>query len=382
MPSESPACRGSRYVVKSVLHASAVWSAFRFPGEVLRLRDIVARSGLGKEMCFRLLYTLHECGFLEKVGENQYRIAFRLGGHRLFRLGYADQDRASSFSRQVIDGLVRACEKAQIELIMVDNRRDVKAAVRNAEHLIRERVDLAIEFQINESAAPEVAAKFQSAHIPLIAVDVPHPGATYFGADHYVAGLLGGRWLGHYAAHEWQGSVDTILLLDIARAGPILRTRVDGILYGIKDVFAAAEKCQVVRLDGKGEFRAAMECVRKLLRDGADGRFLVGAANDPSALGALRAFQECGRSAYCAVAGQNAEPEARAEMREPGTRLIGSVAYYPERYGNAIIQIAMDVLAGKKVDPAIFMAHQIITPDNVNHHYPNDALLAMAKEYT
>jgi len=333
-------------------------------------------------MCFRLLYTLHECGFLEKVGENQYRVSFPLGGKRRFRIGYADQDRSSSFSRQVFDGLARACQNAHLELIMVDNRRDPKVAVRNAEHLIREHVDLAIEFQINESATSEVAAKFQNAGIPLIAVDVPHPGATYFGADHYLAGLLGGRCLGHYATHQWQGCVENILLLDIVEAGPLLRTRVDGILDGIKDVFAAVEKCQVVRLDGKGEFRASMECVRKHLRGVADGRFLVGAGNDASALGALRAFQECGRSAHCAVVGQAAEPEARAEMREPGTRLIGSVAYFPERYGDAIVPIALDVLSGKRVTPATFTSHQLITPENVNRLYANDAVLAMAKEYT
>ena len=75
MPSGSPASN-SRYIVKSIMHASAVWGAFHSPGEVLRVRDIVSRTGLGKEMCFRLLYTLRECGFLEKVGENQYRISF------------------------------------------------------------------------------------------------------------------------------------------------------------------------------------------------------------------------------------------------------------------------------------------------------------------
>ena len=364
------------------MHASAVWGAFRSPGEVLRLRDIVSRSGLGKEMCFRLLYTLHECGFLEKVGENQYRVSFPLGGNRRFRIGYADQDRSSSFSRQVFDGLARACQNANLELIMVDNRRDPKVAVRNAERLIREHVDLAVEFQIIESAAPEVASKFQNAGIPLIAVDVPHPGATYFGADHYLAGLLGGRCLGHFASHQWQGSVENILVLEIAQAGPLLRTRVDGILDGIKDVFAAVEKCQVVRLDGKGEFRASMECVRNHLRGVAGRLTLVGAANDASALGALRAFQECGRSAHCAVVGQAAEPEARAEMRESGTRLIGSVAYFPERYGDAIIPIAMDILSGKRVTPATFISHQLITPENVNRLYPNDAVFAMAREYT
>jgi ribose transport system substrate-binding protein len=255
-------------IVKSIVNVSAILGSFYSPGEVLRLRDIVSRSGLSKGMCFRLLYTMHECGLLEKVGENQYRISFPLGGHRRFRIGFAGEEQSSSFSHQVFDGLVRACQKSQMELIMVDNRLDPKVGIRNAEHLIRERVDLAVEFQINESAAPVVASKFQNAGIPLIAVDIPHPAAIYFGADNHLAGLLGGRCLGHHAMQQWQGSVDQILLLGIAQAGALVRTRVDGILDGIKDVFAAAEKCQVVRLDGKGQFRASMECVRKHLRGG------------------------------------------------------------------------------------------------------------------
>ena len=39
----------------------------------------------------------------------------------------------------------------------------------------------------------------------------------------------------------------------------------------------------------------------------------MGAANDPIALGAVRAFQEAGRELTCAVVGQNAEPDARVE---------------------------------------------------------------------
>jgi ribose transport system substrate-binding protein len=265
---------------------------------------------------------------------------------------------------------------------MVDNRRDPKVAVRNAEPLIREHADLAVEFQIDEAAAPVVASKFQSAGIPLITVDIPHPGAAYSGADNHLAGLLAGRCLGQYARQQWQGSLDEILLLEIARAGLLVRTRVDGILDGIREVFPAAEQSRAVRLEARGEFRALLERMRKYLRGSAARHVLVGAANDPSALGALRAFQESGRSANCVVVGQNAEPEARAEMREAGTRLIGSVAYFPERYGDAIVRVATDVLLGRNVAPATFTTHQLITPENVNHLYPNDALfVCYAREY-
>jgi ribose transport system substrate-binding protein len=378
MPSESPNPK-TRYIVKSVVHASAILGSFRSPGEVLRLRDIVSRSGLGKGMCFRLLYTMHDCGLLEKVGENEYRILFPLGAQHRFRIGYAGQDRSSSFCRQLLDGLVRACQTAQFELIVAANHHNLKAAVRNADSLIREHVDLAVMY---EGSAPEVAAKFQNAGVPILAIDIPYPGATYFGADNHLAGLMGGRCLGQYAAQHWQGAVDEILLLEIVRSGPVVRTRVEGIMDGIKDFFPAASKCRVVRLDTQGEFGPALECVRKYLRGSPPRRVLIGAANDSSALGALRAFQECGRSEYCTVVGEGGEPEARAEMRESGTRLIGSVAFFPERYGEAIVRIATDILLGKNTTSAAYTIHQLVTPENVNRLYPNDALFVqLAREY-
>lgn len=80
-------------MVKSLVHASRVHESFQSAGEVLRLRDVVARTGFNKGMCFRLLYTLHQCGFLDKVGENHYRLATEVRRRRLYRIGYAAQGR-------------------------------------------------------------------------------------------------------------------------------------------------------------------------------------------------------------------------------------------------------------------------------------------------
>ena len=188
-----------RYIVKSLVHASRILNAFESRGEVLRLKDIVARTGFNKGMCFRLLYTLHSCGFLEKLGGNQYRLLSEVRPHRKHRIGYAAQGQNSSFPREVQKGLVSAAENAETELLVVDNRYDAKVALRNAERLIREQVELVIEFQTDDSVAPSIAAKYMGAGIPMIAIDIPHPGATYFGANNYEAGLLGGRHLGRWA---------------------------------------------------------------------------------------------------------------------------------------------------------------------------------------
>ena len=97
-----------RYLVKSVVHASRLLTAFRSSGEALPLREVAARSALPKSMAFRLLYTLERCGMVEKVGENLYRSYVRPFKQKLFRLGYAAQGTDYQFSKEISTGLQRA----------------------------------------------------------------------------------------------------------------------------------------------------------------------------------------------------------------------------------------------------------------------------------
>ena len=367
-----------RYMVKSVEHASRLLSAFRVSGEALPLREVSLRSGLPKSMTFRLLYTLERCGMVEKVGENLYRSCLRPFKQKLYRLGYAAQGTDYQFSKEVSSGLQRAAQAEGIELICLDNRYNAKIAQRNADVLVREKVDLVIEFQTDEHVAAIVAAKYREANIPLIAIEVPHPGATYFGANNYEAGLIGGRFLGRWAKQHWQGQVDEIILMALARAGALPKMRLTGMLVGLKEIVPALEDTKVTFLEGDGVFSESLEVVRRHLRSNRSRRLLVGAINDPSAIGALRAFQEAGRAQACAIMGQNASPEGRAELRRPGTRLVGSVAYFPEKYGPAILGVALDILNRRPVPPAVFAKHDLVTPDNVDHVYPNDDLMIVA----
>src|SRR5216117_3782308 len=375
MPMDCDVCSRDAYLVKSVVHSSRLFTAFRSPGEALRLREVASRSGLPKTMVFRLLYTLEKCGMVEKVGENLYQCCVRPWKQRLYRLGYGAQGTEYQFSKEVSLSLQRAAAAEGIELISLDNRYNPKIAQRNADILVHEKVDLVIEFQTDEHVAPIVAAKYREANIPLIAIEVPHPGATYFGANNYEAGLIGGRYLGRWAKQQWHADVDEIVLITLERAGNLPKMRLTGMLVGMKEVFPRLEQCKVFHLDGDGKFGQSFEAMRRHLRYSKSRRSLVGAINDPSALGALRAFQEAGRTDSCAIMGQNASPEGRAELRAPGTRLVGSVAYFPEKYGAQIVAVALDILHRRAIPPAVFVKHQLVTPETVNHTYPNDELM-------
>jgi len=363
------------YLVKSVVHSSRILSAFRSPGEALPLKEIAQRSGLPKTMSFRLLYTLEKCGMVEKIGANLYQSTLRPAKQRLCRLGYAAQGCDYQFSREVSSSLERAAKAEGIELIAFDNRYSPKIAQRNADLLVREKVDLAIEFQTDETVAPIVAAKYREAGIPMIAIDIPHPGATYYGANNYEAGLIGGRYLGRWVKEHWHSELDEIILLELPRAGNLPQMRLTGMLVGINLVLPSAKNCCVTHLNGDGELGPSFEIVRRHIRMSRSHRLLVGAINDVSAIGALRAFEEAGRADTCAIMGQNASPEGRAELREPDTSLVGSVAFFPERYGPDLIKVSLDILNKRPVPPAVFVEHKLVTPATVDHFYPNDRLL-------
>jgi ribose transport system substrate-binding protein len=343
----------------------------------LRLRDVVKRTGFGKGLTFRILRTLHHCGFLEKVDATGYRLASVTGRARRHRIGYAAQGDDSSFAREVAASLQRAAEREGVELLVLDNRYQPKVALRNAEHLIREGVDLVIEFQTDEDVAATIAGRYCEVNLPFIAIDMPHPGGTYFGANNYHAGLIAGRFLGQWARTRWFGQVDELLLLALGRAGSLVQSRMTGVLTGFKEALRTAENCPVTTIDGDGQFGTSLERVRKHLHRSTAGSVLVAAANDASALGAARAFEEAGRAGRCAIVGQNGEPDARAELRRPRTPLVASVGYFPELYGEALIKLSFDLLAKRQTPPAVFIRHHLITAENVDHFYPNDSLLGL-----
>ena len=72
--------------------------------------------------------------------------------------------------------------------------------------------------------------------------------------------------------------------------------------------------------------------------------------------------------------------EARRELRSPQTRMIGSIATFPERYGDNLIQVAFDILHHKPVQPAIYAQVQILTPQNIEQFYPSTLFADADKE--
>lgn len=361
------------YTVQSVKRAATILQAFSSQSEVLELRIVTERSRLNKGTAFRMLETLVEVGLLERAGRHGYRSRLQPVRSRRFRIGYASQSNLLPFTGIVTDSLLSAASEADVDLVVLTNKFSSRLALENAEKFIAEKVDLVIDSQINYDVAAQIGAKFSDTGIPFIAVDIPHPGAVYFGADNYKAGRMAGRHLARWAIKYWKGIAEQIMYLGVDAAGPMLNSRLTGMRDGLLEILPDSKHIPVCHYDTKGgQFDATLDVVRKHLRRRKGQRVLVGAVNDSTALAALQAFREVGIERECGVVGQDASIEARREMRRPATRLVASVAYFPENYGPQLIKLALEILEKKQVPPAVFVQHELVTPENVNKIYPND----------
>jgi ribose transport system substrate-binding protein len=227
---------------------------------------------------------------------------------------------------------------------------------------VEAQVDLVIEFQIEQEVAPIVADKIAGAGIPLIAVDIPHPHATFFGVDNYRAGFKAGEYLAAHAKEQWNGRVRWILGLDIEEAGPLVQSRITGAFEGVRSVLPDVPVENFVRMDGRGMRDKSYKMIAEFLRRHPKDRgILIAAANDTSALGALQAVREQGREKHVAIVGQDCIPEALEEMSLAGSPLIGSVSHEVNTYGTRLIHLGLALVKGQRIPPYNYVNHKLIT---------------------
>lgn len=361
----------SPYTLEGVTRACNILRAFEDDRQALSLTEVVERTGLERTICFRLLRTLTDQGLLRRSDKTKYASNVRILSGKRFRIGYASQT-SDSFCSALAQGLRWAAASRPIDLIEVENRYSVRIALRNAEHLVAQGVDLAIEFQTYERIGAKVAQFFEEAGIPLIAVEIPHPNSVFLGVDNQRAGAVAGRAMLKAAQAQWDGKCEEVLFLDLEIAGSLPHLRLlsaQSLLRG-----GLNSNCVFTHLDSRGEFVRSFELTRRHLQFAPKRRTLVTGINDYAVLGALRAFEEAGRSNLCLAVSHGGGPEARRELRLPRTPLVATVAFFPEKYGENLLLLALDILNKRANPPAVYMPVQLLTRRNVDDFYPLDIL--------
>jgi len=349
------------YLIPVLTKALDILELLRAENQPMVLETIHRRTKISKTTVYRILKTLVHRGYVAQTADRQYRHVAR---PKKLRFGFGGQSAEMPFSEAVAASLRSAAIAVGVDLMVLDNRYDAETAKENAETFIRENVDIIIEFQIDEHAAPVIADKIAEAKIPLIAVDIPHPHAVYFGVDNYRVGREAGELLAEFAINHWGGKMDWMIGLDIEEAGPLVQSRITGAFESVKARLPNLPVESFVRIDGRGMRDKSYKVVLEFLnRHPKDKYILIAAANDTSALGAITAVRELQREKNVAVVGQDCLDEMIVEMQLPGSPAIASISHEAGLYGPRLIDIGLALLRGEKVAPYNYVEHRAVTAD-------------------
>ena len=361
MPVRKPTKR--LYLIPVLSKALDILELLQAENQPISLEAVYRRTRISKTTVYRVLKTFVHRGYLSQSPDGLYRQVTR---PKKMRFGFAGQSADMPFSNEVTESLKNAAASVGVDLLVLDNQYDGPTALKNADEFIRNKVDLVIEFQVEHEVAPMIGDKIAGANIPLIAIDIPHPHATYFGVDNYRVGLEAGQTLAAHATANWGGKVDWVIGLDLSEAGQLVQSRITGAFEGIRSEIPQLPVESFVRMDGRGMRDKSKKLVSDFLqRHPKDKHILIATATDSSALGAVDAVKEQKRARHVAIVGQDCIAEAIAEMRKDGSPLIASVSHETSSYGPSLIHLGLSLLRGQTVPPYNYVEHKLVTRESL-----------------
>lgn len=293
------------------------------------------------------------------------------------KVGYANLSDHSNFCKMVRNSIVEQCAARGWDLVCVDNNSDAQTAVKNASDLVTLGCDYVIEFNVDESVAPAIMDIFNEAGIPVIAVDIAHPGAIFFGADNTYAGTLAGETAGKWINENWNGELEYVVEITQPDAGEAVAPRVGAFPTGLSNVGITVDEANIIEIDGKNDSATQQSLFAAFLQAHPDATKIAVATIDDTAGNAVYSAAEiAGRADQVVVVSQN----CTADFVEPmyacngETNWIASIGYFPNRYGEWICPIIEKMIAGEELEENYYIDHLAIDWSNIKEYYPIDNL--------
>jgi len=280
-------------------------------------------------------------------------------------IGFSNLDERNSFSIAVRQGLERvAAQYENITLVVRNNDLNTDQAKQNIQEFAELPVDLAMIFHSDERAGFNLITPLTRKGIPVISIEIRYPVTYFFGVDNFTMGREAGEVLGQWIDREWGGHIDKILVATASSIIGEIPKRFESALEEIAK-YAVFSNDQILYLDSEMERNVIEERAKQVLKNWSELRHIaVICINDYVADGVLRAARALDRENDLAIISYDGTQTAIEELKNPSSRLIVSPAFYPERYGDHLIPLALQILAGESVPRQNFIPSICLTKEN------------------
>jgi ABC-type sugar transport system substrate-binding protein len=166
-----------------------------------------------------------------------------------------------------------------------------------------------------------------------------------------------------------------VVIGDVSDPEDAVVLRLKGVSEGLRGELPDVE---AVLLDTGGQYQRGDGLLAKFLMQQPRRKVLVATLDDPTALSARAAVEVAVRSNDCVIVGQGLDRSVHggaSEKKEidPANRasvVLGSVAYYMDRYGYEVLPLALRMLKRESVPAQTVTRHVLVTGANVFREYP------------
>ena len=261
-----------------------------------------------------------------------------------------------------------ASRRPEFELTYMDNRNDAARALENARTVVASRYDLFIEYNAQSGSNLPIWRMMQEARIPVLAVQIGVGEAPLFAVDNKASGVESGRVLAETARKRWPSETPVFVIIGIPEAGPLIAERAAGAKESIDKVYPGASFIEFSSGNDAGRTR---QLVTDTLTRFPNRKVLFWVHVDAMALAALAAVRNASRQADAMITTTGGDRAAFPEIRADNSPLLGTYGFFPELWGDDLLGIAADMLAGKPVARLIRPRRQLfLSRDNLGQYYP------------
>lgn len=285
------------------------------------------------------------------------------------KLGLVALDDSIPFSKAVSDSIKAQAEAAGAELVFCDSKLDAATALSCVKNFAAQGVQGYLNFQPVSDAGQEICDAGPQ-DVPVIAIDIAQGDCqtAFMGANNERAGVIGGEGLGQWVKDNWDCKIDAFVSLEDFGVGAVNDARMGGQLKGFEDVCGPVDPNIIRKLDAGRQDKALKAFTDTLTALPDASRIVVTAINDDGISAALAAARTAGREDQVALSGMGADKISHCEIAAGG-QWAGSVAFFPERYGEIGIPYLIDAVNGKQVPEKLLVDHLYITKDNIADYY-------------
>jgi ribose transport system substrate-binding protein len=272
-------------------------------------------------------------------------------------VGLMVQDMSNPFFSAMDKGAQEATAAIGATLNTQDAQLDLAAQNTQIDAFIQQGVDLIVISAVDQAGIGPAIARAKEAGIIVIAVDTPAEGAdAVVMTDAVQAGEKSCQYL-----FEQMGGKGNVLLVD----GTPIQTIIDRIA-GCNNVAKSFPDIKIVGQQASKNDRASgLAVTTDMLTATPDVQGIFG-MNDPSALGAVLAVEQAGKTDSIKVTGVDGSPVAVDELKRAGSSFIGTATQNPAEMVRKAVEIAQGMAAGTApAETTVLIPSELVTRDNV-----------------